>query len=349
VRLETLGNAVVLATALLCVGTLASASTARGSGSGLTGFALTYAMAVTGMANWLVRTAAEAEQNMTSVERVTHYLDHTAGEAYAPPPGAQPPPPGWPATGALAFSKFTMRYREDTPEVLKGVTFDVRAGERVGVVGRTGSGKSSVLVSLFRLIEAKCHGGTVALDGVDIDGVGLKQLRSSLAIIPQDPTVFSGTLRANLDPTEALGPGGGPAPDAALWAALEKVGLKEWAARLEGGLDAPVAEFGESMSVGQRQLVCLCRVLLRADKVSLLALDEASASLDHVSDAALQKVLKENFSHATHLVVAHRCVGKKASPRATLRPQRSASPTAPPTAPPPTPAGCTPSSTATAS
>jgi ABC-type multidrug transport system fused ATPase/permease subunit len=258
------------------------------------------------MANWLVRTAAEAEQNMTSVERVTHYVDNTAGEAYAPPPGAAAPPPGWPATGALAYANFTMRYREETPEVLKGVTFDVRAGERVGIVGRTGSGKSSVLVSLFRLIEQKCTAGSVALDGVDTCSVGLKQLRSALAIIPQDPTVFSGTLRANLDPTESLGPGGGPAPDAALWAALEKVGLKEWAARLEGGLDAPVAEFGESMSLGQRQLVCLCRVLLRADRVSLLALDEASASLDHVSDAALQAALRESFSHATHLVVAHR-------------------------------------------
>ena len=309
VRLETLGNAVVLATALLCVGTLPAAATgARGSGSGLTGFALTYAMALTGMANWLVRTAAEAEQNMTSVERLTHYVDHTAGEAYAPPPAAPRPPPGWPATGALAFQHYSMRYREDTPTVLKGVSFDVRAGERVGVVGRTGSGKSSVLVSLFRLVEEKCRSGAIALDGVDTSAVGLHQLRSALAIIPQDPTVFSGTLRANLDPTESLGPGGGPAPDAALWAALEKVGLREWVERLEGGLDAPVAEFGESMSVGQRQLVCLCRVLLRADRVSLLALDEASASLDHVSDAALQRALKDSFSHATHLVVAHRCV-----------------------------------------
>ena len=304
VRLESLGNVVVLGAALLCVGTTLSVARSEGSAAGLTGFALTYAMAITGMMTWLVRTTAECEQQMTSVERVTHYLDSTPGEPYEAPPGAPQPPPSWPAAGALAFDKFRMRYRAETPEVLHGVSFAVRAGERVGIVGRTGSGKSSVMAALFRLIEARCVAGAITLDGVDTGSVGLARLRPSLAIIPQDPTVFSGTLRSNLDPSEALG--SGPEADAKLWAALDKVSLKAWAARLDRGLDAPVTEFGESMSVGQRQLVCLCRVLLRAERVSVLALDEASASLDHVSDAALQAVVKEEFRRATIVCVAHR-------------------------------------------
>ena len=197
-----------------------------------------------------------------------------------------------------------MRYRPETPWVLHGISFSIRAGERVGIVGRTGSGKSSIMAALFRLVAGDCSEGAVRLDGVDTASVGLSRLRPSLAIIPQDPTVFSGTLRSNLDPTELLG--SGPEADAKMWAALEKVNLREWAERQDKKLDASVTEFGESMSVGQRQLVCLCRVLLRADKVSVLALDEASASLDHASDAALQAVIKTSFGHATHIIVAHR-------------------------------------------
>jgi len=172
-------------------------------------------------------------------------------------------------------------------------------------VGRTGSGKSSVMAALFRLVTKDCKQGVVRLDGLDTDGVALSRLRPALAIIPQDPTVFSGTLRANLDPSEVLGPAS-PASDAALWAALDKVNLKAWAERLDKKLDAPISEFGENLSVGQKKLVCLCRVLIRAAKITVLALDEASASLDHVSDAALQKVIQENFLHATHFIVAHR-------------------------------------------
>lgn len=156
----------------------------------------------------------------------------------------------------------------------------------------------------FRLIESKNHSGSISLDGVDIDGVGLRQLRSSLAIIPQEPTVFSGPLRSNLDPTNALGTGADV--DAKLWAALDAVGLRDVVERLDGKLDGAVAEFGESLSVGQRQLLCLARVLLRAQRTSLIALDEASASLDHVSDAALQRVIKESFAHATLVIIAHR-------------------------------------------
>ncbi len=310
IRLETLGNIVVLSAALLCFGTAVSESRPEGSPAGLSGFALSYAMALTGLLNWVVRTAAECEQQMNSVERVTHYLDETPSEPFETPLPAEdglprtPAPIGWPSAGALTVSNYRMRYRENTPEVLHGVSFSIRAGEKVGIVGRTGSGKSSIIASLFRLIEGPCHSGSITLDGVDIDGVGLRQLRSALAIIPQEPTVFSGTLRSNLDPTENLGTG--PEADAKLWAALERVGLKEAIDRLDGGLLAPVAEFGESLSVGQRQLLCLARVLLRSERTALIALDEASASLDHIADAALQRVVTESFANATLLVIAHR-------------------------------------------
>lgn len=303
IRLETLGNFVVLAAALLSVGTAATVSRAEGGSSGLAGFSLSYAMALTGLLNWVVRTAAEAEQQMNSVERVTHYLDNTPAEPFEVAAGTAPPA-SWPAAGAVDVEKYSMRYRDDTPEVLHSISFSLHAGEKVGVVGRTGSGKSSLIASLFRLIESKNHSGRIALDNVDIDGVGLRQLRSALAIIPQEPTVFSGPLRSNLDPTAALGTGA--AVDAKLWAALDAVGLRDVIERLEGGLDAPVAEFGESLSVGQRQLLCLARVLLRANRTAIVALDEASASLDHVSDAALQRVIKESFGHATLLIIAHR-------------------------------------------
>lgn len=312
VRLETIGNIVVLSASCLLFGTATQTQRAEGSAAGLAGFALATAMALTGLLNWVVRVSAECEQQMNSVERVTHYLDTTPSEPFdAPLPLADgrprpsaPPPAGWPSSGVLAVADYRMRYRETTPEVLRGISFSVKAGEKIGIVGRTGSGKSSLIAALFRLTEEKCHTGAIELDGIDIDGVGLRQLRSSLAIIPQEPTVFSGSLRSNLDPTGVHG--AGDAADAKLWDALDRVGLKEAIQRLDGGLLAPVAEFGESLSVGQRQLLCLARVLLRSERTALIALDEASASLDHLADAALQRVVGESFAHATLLIIAHR-------------------------------------------
>lgn len=241
---------------------------------------------------------------MNCVERVVYYSDTVDQEPFEPPAvGAVTPPPSWPARGAVEFRDYKMRYRPNTPLVLKGVSFRVRGGEKVGIVGRTGAGKSSIMVSLFRLIANECHSGSILLDEVDVDRIGLSRLRPELAIIPQDPVMFSGTIRSNLDPVGELKaePGGG---DTLLWDVLAKVGLSEVVSRMPGRLDAPVSEFGENLSTGQRQLICLGRVLLRKCKVILM--DEASSALDHASDMALQHAIRSTFGGCTVLTIAHR-------------------------------------------
>lgn len=202
--MENLGNLIVLAAALLAVGT-ATARTGGGA-AGLAGFSLSFALAVTSLANFLVRSFSDLEQQLNAVERCKYYIDTVPQEEMVKPQGAPVPPPSWPFTpvapadggepvpglapgatsgAAVVFTKYAMRYRPSTPEVLHGVSFAVRAGERIGVVGRTGSGKSSLLAALFRLIGDDCHSGTIGLGGVDIDSLGLRALRTQLAIIPQ--------------------------------------------------------------------------------------------------------------------------------------------------------------------
>nr|XP_022286886.1 multidrug resistance-associated protein 5-like isoform X2 [Crassostrea virginica] len=258
----------------------------------LAGMALAFSVQMTGLFQFTVRMAIETEARFTSVERLSQYEKEAETEGSNK---TNPPPADWPQEGTLVFKGVKLRYRQNLPLALKGVSFDVLPQEKIGIVGRSGSGKSSLGVALFRLVEL--DSGTIKLDGIDISTLGLQDLRSKLSIIPQDPVLFIGTIRYNLDPF-------GEYNDEALWSALEKCHIKETIASMESQLDSQVIENGENFSVGERQLMCLARALLRHSKI--LMLDEATAAIDTETDALVQTTIKEAFADCTMLIIAHR-------------------------------------------
>lgn len=260
---------------------------------GLVGLSLSYALALTGSQVFLSRWYCNLSNYIVSVERIKQFM------RIPPEPPAivegKRPPSSWPSKGRIELQNLKIKYRPNAPLVLKGITCTFKEGTRVGVVGRTGSGKTTLISALFRLVEPES--GKILIDGLDICSIGLKDLRMKLSIIPQEATLFKGSIRTNLDPL-------GLYSDNEIWEALEKCQLKATISSLPNLLDSSVSDEGENWSAGQRQLFCLGRVLLKRNRI--LVLDEATASIDSATDAILQRIIRQEFSNCTVITVAHR-------------------------------------------
>ncbi|KAF9148723.1 Multidrug resistance-associated protein 1 [Linnemannia schmuckeri] len=258
------------------------------------GLALSNALQMLVFLQWTVRQMGDVQAQISTVGQLDYYGHKIEPEAPAENPATKPDA-SWPQEGRIDFNHLVLSYRKNTPPVLKDVSFTINPKEKVGIVGRTGSGKSTLLVGLLRIVEAS--GGAILVDGVDISKIGLRDLRTKVGIIPQEPVLFVGTIRTNLDPF-------GQYEDNAIWRALDAVHLGDKVKEMPMKLDSPVIEHGKNFSLGQRQLICIARSLVIGSKI--IVLDEATASIDMVTDRLLQETIKESFADCTVLTIAHR-------------------------------------------